>query len=60
MIAAIVIQQCQSNYAGALMGVSWAAILIGLVALFLLIKCKLSVPVTILVSAALGLVLGGF
>lgn len=60
MIAAIVIQQCQANYAGTLMGVSWAAILIGLIALYLLLRRKWSVPMTILVSAALGLALGGF
>ena len=60
MIAAIVVTQCQTNYAGTLLfGVSWQAILIGVVALVLLLKLKWNVPKTILVSAALGLVLGG-
>ncbi len=60
MIAAIVVTQCQTNYAGTLLfGVSWQAILIGIVALVLLLKFKWNVPKTILVSAALGLVLGG-
>ncbi len=60
MIAAIVVTQCQNNYAGTLLfGVSWQAILIGVVALVLLLKFKWNVPKTILVSAALGLVLGG-
>ena len=60
MIAAIVVTQCQTNYAGTLLfGVSWQAILIGVVALVLLLKFKWNVPKTILVSAALGLVLGG-
>ena len=59
MIAAIVVTQCQTNYAGTLLfGVSWQAILIGIVALVLLLKLKWNVPKTILVSAALGLVLG--
>lgn len=60
MIAAIIIQQCQANYTGPLMGVSWQAILIGLAAFYLLLKRKWTVPMTILVSAALGLLLGGF
>ena len=61
MIAAIIIQQCQANYAGTLLGVvSWQAILIGLVAFYLLLKRKWTVPMTILTSAALGLLLGGF
>lgn len=60
MIAAIVVTQCQTNYAGTLLfGVSWQAILIGIVALVLLLKFKWNVPKTILVSAALGLILGG-
>lgn len=61
MIAAIIVQQCMTNYAGVWLGfVSWSALIIGAVALFLLMKLKWSVPKTILVSAALGLLLGAF
>ena len=60
MIAAVLVTQCQSNYAGTLwFGISWQAILIGIVALVLLLRLKWDVPKTILVSAALGLLLGG-
>ena len=60
MIAAVIVTQCQSNYAGTLwFGISWQAILIGIVALVLLLRLKWDVPKTILVSAALGLLLGG-
>lgn len=59
MIAAIIVTQCESNYAGTLLfGVSWQAILIGIVALVLLMRFKWSVPKTIAVAAALGLILG--
>ena len=59
MIAAVVIQQSMTNYAGTwLMGISWQAIVIGGIALVLLIICKWSVPKTIVVSAALGLLFG--
>ncbi len=59
MISAVIIQQSMTNYAGTLwFGVSWQAVLIGAVALTLLIRFKWTVPRTILVSAALGLVLG--
>ena len=59
MISAVIIQQSISNYAGTLwFGISWQAILIGVVALVLLLRFKWSIPKTILVSAALGLILG--
>ena len=59
MIASVVIQQSISNYAGTfLLGVSWQAILIGLVSLALLLRFKWTVPKTILAAAALGLLLG--
>ena len=59
MIAAVVIQQSMVNYAGTwLMGISWQALIIGAVALVLLIVLKWSVPKTIVVSAALGLLFG--
>lgn len=59
MIAAVVIQQSLVNYAGTwLLGISWQALIIGAVALVLLIVLKWSVPKTIVVSAALGLLFG--
>ena len=59
MIAAVVIQQSMANYAGTwLLGMSWHALIIGAVALVLLIVLKWSVPKTITVSAALGLLFG--
>ena len=59
MIAAVVIQQSMVNYAGTwLLGISWQAIIIGAAALVLLIVLKWSVPKTIVVSAALGLLFG--
>ncbi len=59
MIAAVVIQQSMVNYAGSfLFGISWQAVVIGGVASVLLMVLKWSVPKTILVSAALGLLLG--
>ncbi len=61
MIFAVIIQQSEVNYAGKLFGfVSWPAVLIGAVAMVLLLKFKWNVPRTILVSAALGMLLGGF
>jgi len=59
MIAAVVIQQSMVNYAGTwLLGISWQALIIGAAALVLLIVLKWSVPKTIVVSAALGLLFG--
>ena len=61
MIAAVIIQQCQSNYAGSLLGfVSWQAVVIGAVSLLMLLKCKWSVPLTIVLAAGLGILLGMF
>ena len=58
MITAVIIQQSMSNYAGTLLfGISWQAILIGIVALVLLLRFKWGVPRTILVAAVLGLIL---
>ena len=59
MIFAVIIQQCMANYAGPLFGfLSWPALVIGLVA-FVLLRFKWSVPKTIIVSAALGILLCG-
>ena len=61
MIAAVIIQQCQSNYAGSLLGfVSWQAVVIGAVSLLMLLKFKWSVPLTIVLAAGLGILLGMF
>ena len=60
MICAVILQQCQLNYAGSFLGlISWQAVLIGLAALTALLRFKWSVPRTILLAAALGLILGG-
>ena len=58
MIAAVIIDLAVTNYAGSLFGVSWQAILIGLISFEVLYFAKWSVPKTILLSAGLGLVLG--
>ena len=61
MIFAVIIQQSMSNYAGTLLGfVSWPALVIGAVSMLMLLRFKWSVPKTILLAAALGLVLGSF
>ena len=57
MIAAVVITQSLSTYTGTLFGLSWKAILIGIVAFLMLIRWKKGIPITILVSALLGLIL---
>lgn len=59
MIAAIIIDLSITNYAGNLFGISWQSVLIGLVAFVMLQFVKWTVPKTILLSAALGLLLGG-
>ncbi|MBQ8130242.1 MAG: chromate transporter [Clostridia bacterium] len=56
MIAAIIVQQSMSNYVVA-GSVSPATIIIGAVSLVLLVRFKWSVPGTIAVAAAMGLVL---
>ena len=57
MIASVVIQQSMTNYAGSfLFGISWQAMMIGAVSLMLL-RLKWSVPKTIVIAAALGLIL---
>ena len=59
MIVAVIIQQCQGNYAGTFLGfVSWQALIIGAVSLGMLMKFKWSVPATILLAAALGILFG--
>ena len=59
MIAAVIIQLSLTNYAGSFFGVSWQAILIGLASFAVLYFGKWSVSKTILLSAGLGLILGG-
>ncbi len=58
MIAAVIIDLAVTNYAGSLFGVSWQAVLIGLISFAVLYFAKWSVPKTILLSAVLGLALG--
>lgn len=58
MIAAIILNLLLTNYAGNLFGVSWQAILIGVIAFVALYFGKWSIAKTILLSAALGLGLG--
>ena len=61
LIFAVIIQQSMANYAGTLFGfLSWPAVIIGLVSLLVLLRFKWSVPKTIVLAAALGLVLCGF
>lgn len=57
LIGAIVLQQSMENYAGVFFGISPVSILIGIVALTLLLRFKWSIPKTILVAAALGLIM---
>lgn len=60
MIFAVVLQQCETNYAGTLLGfLSWPAVLIGLVSLLVLFRFKWSIPKTIILAAVLGVVLCG-
>lgn len=59
MIAAVIIELSLTNYVGTLFGISWQAILIGLVSFAVLYFAKWTVPKTILLAAALGLTLGG-
>ena len=60
MIIAVIIEQSMTNYAGTfLFGFSWQAVVIGITALVLLLRFQWSVAKTILVSAALGVILCG-
>lgn len=59
MIAAVIIDLSLTNYVGPLFGVSWQALLIGLVSFAVLYFAKWNVPKTIALAAALGLALGG-
>ena len=59
MIFAVIVQQCQANYAGTFLNfVSWQALIIGAVSLLMLMRFKWTVPKTILLAAALGVILG--
>ena len=60
MIAAVIIDLSMSNYTGTLLGISWVAVLIGVVAFCAMFFLKWNVAKTILLSAVLGLALGGF
>ena len=61
MIFAVVVEQSMANYAGTLLGfLSWPALLIGAVSLVVLLRFKWTVPQTIMLAAAMGLLLGGF
>lgn len=58
MIFAVIVQQSISNYGGVLFGfLSWPAVVTGLVSLLVLLRFKWSVPKTIILAAALGLIL---
>lgn len=59
MIAAVIIEQAVANYAGSWFGISWQSVLIGCVSFAALYFAKWNVPKTILLSAVLGLLLGG-
>jgi hypothetical protein len=60
MIVFVIGQQCMTNYAGPLFGfLSWPAAVIGIVSLVVLLRFKWSVPKTIILAAALGIVLCG-
>ena len=56
LIAGVLLSLAMTNYVSA-GAVSLPAIFIGVVGLFLLVKCKVSIPKVILLSAALGLLL---
>lgn len=58
MVVALLITMSQSNYAGS-HGIKLVSIAISLLDLYLLVKRKWSVPLVIILSAALGLVLFG-
>lgn len=57
LILGVLVSLSLSNYVSAAGTVSPAAALIGIVGLVLLIKCKVSIPTVILLSALLGLLL---
>ena len=60
MIFAVMVQQSMTNYAGALFGlISWPALATGLACLLVLLRFKWSVPKTIALAAAMGLLLCG-
>ncbi len=59
MILGVVTSLSISNYSGSA-GLNIPALVIGLADLFLLVKCKVSIPKILLLSACAGLVLFGF
>lgn len=59
LLAGVCASLSLTNYAAPSGGVSLPAVGIGILDLFLMVKCKLSVPWIILISAALGLFLFG-
>ncbi|MDR1831244.1 MAG: chromate transporter [Fusobacteriaceae bacterium] len=58
MIFALMITLGKTTYFAATLGVRWNLVLIGVVAGFCLLKIRLTIPKTILISAVLGLLLG--
>ena len=59
MIMAVIIQQCETNYAGSFLGfASWPALIAGAVSMLMLLRFKWSVPKTILLAAGIGILLG--
>lgn len=56
LISGVLLSLAMTNYVSA-GAVSLPAVFIGVVGLFLLVKCKVSIPKVILLSAALGLLL---
>lgn len=57
LIAGVLLSLCQVNYVTVSGAVSPAAVFIGVVCMTALLKYQLSIPLTILLSAALGLIL---
>ena len=58
LIFAVMAQQSVNNYAGALFGcLSWPALVTGAVSLLVLLRFKWSVPKTVVLAAAMGLLL---
>ena len=57
LILGVLVSLSTTNYLAADGSLSLAAIAVGIAAAVALLKCKLSIPKTILLSAALGLLL---
>lgn len=58
MIFGVILSLSFENYVPAL-SVSWPSIAIGVLDLILLVRCKISIPLVIIISAGLGIVLFG-